>query len=284
MRGLATAVGVATAMLALAGPAVAGSPIVVQTSVSPQSIYVADVVTARVDVLVDRRQVNPGSVEVTSPFGAWQQLQPTRSTSTGSSTIVRRTWWFTLACISERCVPGPKAVETVDLPALTVAARTVSGTSLVVRHSWPAINIAGRYVPPNLHALIFLQAQTEVPPATYRFGPGWLAGLLDGIGSALIAAAVGLSGLTLMRWRAARRIIVDTRPPLVRSLALVRQAQQGGVEERRRAVGLLARVLPQGSQGLLPAALEVAWSVDEPSADDLEELARQVEAEFVSKA
>ena len=100
------------------------------------------------------------------------------------------------------------------------------------------------------------------------------------VGALLVAGGLGLGVVELVRRRGRGRTVVDRRPSLVRSLELVRKAESGEVEERRRAVGLLARVLPEDDHGLAGAASEVAWSDADPSPDELEELARRVEAQF----
>jgi len=270
--------GVAT--LTVVGPAAGARALTVQTSVSPESIYVADVVTARVDVFFDPRLVDVRTIRVTSSFGLWQELQPIRSSYASSPTIGRRTWLFTLACLSLSCIPRAKMVESFALPPVTVTAQTLRGSSLKARKPWPVINVAGRFVPPNVHAPVRLRTQTMVPAATYRLNPEWLARTLDVIGALIIAVGLGVGAREITRWRGSRNRVVDTRPPIVRTLELVREARDLDVEVRRRAVGLLARVLPHDRQDLASAASEVAWSVNEPSADNVDEIVCRVEAQL----
>jgi hypothetical protein len=255
-------------------------PITVETSVSPRSIYFADVVTARVDVFVDPRRVDPTSLQLLTPFGSWHQLQAVREASTTGSTVVRRTWWFTIACFAQNCVPEVKRVDSVALPKLTVVGRTTGGSTVTVHQAWPTINIGTRFAPPGVHALVNLHANTLVPALGFRFDPSWVWVILVVAGALLIVLGLTFATRECLRWRATRRTHVDDRPVLVRSLALVRQAESGEIEERRRAVGLLARILPTDGNGLASAASAVAWSTDDPSPDDLENLARRVEAEL----
>ena len=275
----------AAAMFAGTAPALAAAPssappITVETSLSPRSIYFADVVSARVDVFVDRRRVDPASIQMSTPFGRWKQLRPVRSATESDSSFVHRTWWFTIACFAQSCVPRVKSVQADVLPKLTVSGRTTGGTTVQVRQPWPVLNVATRFAPPAVHALVNLKTQRSVPAATFRFSPTPLSLVFTVVGALLVAGGLGLGVVEFVRRRGTRRTVVDRRPSLARSLALVRKAESGEVEERRRAVGLLARVLPEDDHGLAGAASEVAWSDPDPSPDELEELARRVEDQF----
>jgi hypothetical protein len=274
-------VGAIVGMLALASSASGAGPLTVETSVSPAWLYFADTVTAQVDVRFDRRRVEASSIQVNPSFGIWRELEPARSSSAEGGTIARRTWWFTISCLAFACVPRGTTVQLFQLPPVTVAAKTLDGSSLQASGAWPDLNVAGRFLPPELaNVRPALRLQARAPAATYRLNPTSLALMLDVIGAVVIALAVGLGGLGVARSWAARHPTVDNRPPLVRALALVRQAQGRAPEDRRRAVGLLARTLPEEGSGLTVAASEVAWSMPEPSPGRLEELARSVETEL----
>ena len=268
-------------MLAVPATAFAARPLTVQTSVSPAWVYFADAVTARVDVLVDSRQVNPRTVRLGTSFGQWQQIAPAGSATTRSGAIVRLTYSFRLACLTFACVPASTAVQPFRLRSLTVTARRLDGSSLTVRRPWPVLHVAGRFPPPTaLTATPALTTRTGVPPAAYRFNATLLAWVLDAVGVVAIAGALGYGAVEFARWRSGRRLEVDTRPSLARSLALVREAQGRDPEDRRRAVGLLARTLPPDINGLTSAASEVAWSMPEPLPSEIEELVRAVETEL----
>jgi hypothetical protein len=73
-----------------------------------------------------------------------------------------------------------------------------------------------------------------------------------------------------------RRRTPDTRSALERALALVREAESREPEDRRRAVGLLARVLRRRDDGLARAAGDLAWSEPEPAPSELAALVSRV--------
>jgi hypothetical protein len=271
---------VAAAMvLATAGPAAGAGLLTVTTSVSPRWMYFADTVTARVDVRFDPSRVAAGSIQVEPSFAPWELVAPTQSSTAVGGSIGRRSFSFTLACISLDCVPRGTAAQRFHLPKVSVAAQTTTGSSIVVRRSWPGLRVAGRFNPAQTVGLrpVF-QLNTDLPPATYRASPDSLALALDLIGALIVALALGFGLLEIARWRAARRRSVDTTPALVRALALVRQAQHRDPEDRRRAASLLARTLTPETDGLVATAAEVAWSPTEPTPVRLEELAEAVEA------
>ena len=280
MRRAVVVSAVSSLMLTICSPAWASGPVIVKTSVSPGFIYFADVVTARVDVLFDPARVSSGSIRVNPSFGQWQELGPARTSSTGDGTLVRRTWTFTIACLTIACLPKGTDVQSFSLPPLTVDARAAGGAALALHQRWPTLNVAGRFLPPaNGNVSPQLRLQTGAPGPTYRLSPGPLALVLDLVGALVIGSGLVLAAWEIALRRAARRE-VDLRSPLARALALVRQAQRRDVDDRRRAAGLLARTLPDEGIDLSGAASEGAWSATQPSPGSLEALLTAVEAEL----
>jgi hypothetical protein len=269
----------AATVLATAGPAAAeAGPLTVTTSVFPRWLYFADTITARVDVRFDPHRVAAGSIRVEPSFAPWEQVAPIGSSTEVGDSIGHRTFTFTLACIAIDCVPRGTAAQRFHLPKASVTAKTETGSSVVVRRSWPGLRIAGRFSPAHTVGLrpVF-QLNTALPSATYRVSPDLLALALDVIGGLVVALALGLGAVEAAKWLATRRLTVDATPPLVRALALLRQSQQRDEEDRRRAASLVARTLSPESDGLMSTATEVAWSPAEPTPDRLEELAQAVE-------
>jgi len=271
-------VGALAAALAVPGHAVAASPLRVTTTVTPRWLYFADAVVARVDVRFDPRLVDPGSIRIEPSFAPWEEIAPSRTSTTAGGSVGHRTSWFTVACISIDCLPRGTAPQRFHLPKATVTAQGRDGAQLAIRRAWLPLKVAGRFAPAHTVGLrpVF-QLDTTLPAATYRADPGSLALGLDIVGAVLIALALGLGAVELSRRLAARRGAADTTPPLVRALTLLRQAQERDVDDRRRAASLLARTLSRQGNGLRSVAAEVAWSPAEPTPVRLEELAQTVE-------
>jgi hypothetical protein len=113
--------------------------------------------------------------------------------------------------------------------------------------------------------------------ATYRIAPNTLVLLLAALAAALAAAGVAFA---VRQVAAVRRLPKpDTRSVLERALALVRDAESQPVEDRRRAVGFLARVLHRRNEQLARAADDLAWSEPTPAPDELAALADRVASE-----
>jgi hypothetical protein len=69
-------------------------------------------------------------------------------------------------------------------------------------------------------------------------------------------------------------------PPLTgleRALALARAAEERPTPDRRRALGLLARLLGSRDPRLAGAADDLAWSAPAPTSDAVADLVTQVE-------
>ena len=233
----------------------------------------------------DRREEQ--RIRVNPSFGIWQRGRAVSQLVVARrGTVVRRTWWFTISCLTFACVPKGPTVQVFRLPPATVEAKTRDGALVNVSRAWPVLNVAGRFLPPALpNVRPALRIETGVPSPTYRVNPTVLANALDGLGALAVAIGLVLAAVAGARtWTARHPVSVDNRPPLVRALALVRQAQGRKPDDRRRAAGLLARMLPEQGNGLTALAAEVAWSKAEPSPTRLEELARTVEAELKEKS
>jgi hypothetical protein len=273
-----TLVGAAVAAaLALAAPAFAAGPLRVETSISPSFPLFADAITARVDVFVDRNKVDPRSVRVEESFGPWRQEGDavTSMATTGSSAI--HSSRFTLTCLDPVCLPGTDP-RSVHFPSATVTARSRGGAPLTARGEWPEFSVAAR-IPPASALNTPFELQTALPAATYRVDPSWLALALDVFAALLAVVAIALIVSGVTGRQRARREVGDDRSPLARALAYVREAQGRRTDDRRRAVGLLARTLGREGDGLDAFASRVAWSADEPSPARMEELARAVEVD-----
>jgi hypothetical protein len=250
----AVRIAVATAVaLVLAGQAVAAAP---QTVLSPSQALFGDRITAMV-------AVSPG-VHVIADFGPLDVLSGPVRTRAGL------TW--TVACLSEDCVPGASPRRILLPPARIVGAAPA-------RAAWPLLTIksrvsrseAAKTTPP-------FRLETQLPRPSYRVGPGGLALALGvlAVALALVAALLVARELALRR-RLRVEARLAARSPLERALLYAREAERRGSAERRRAVGLLARVLGGRDERLSGAAAELAWSSQSPSPDQVESLVGDVE-------
>ncbi|MGZ4381769.1 MAG: hypothetical protein ACXVZ3_10150 [Gaiellaceae bacterium] len=244
----------AVAALALAGPAAGAST----ATLSPNEALFGDRITATVTA--------PGGARVVANFGPLDVLSgPTR---TGSGL----TW--TVACLGADCAPGA-GPRRIVLPPVRLTG-TVSETV-----PWPVLTIAGRVTPKEAAAASPpLRLETQLPRPSYRVAPDALALALDVLAGALVLAAVLLLARELARRRRRREEErLAALSPLERALVFAREAERRGPDERRKALGLLARVLGGREEQLAGTASELAWSPRKPSPEQVESLVGEVERE-----
>ncbi len=197
----------------------------------------------------------------------------------GGLTILRYRW--EVACLSEDCVPST-APRPVKLPPLRLTATRRDGGSVSTSVPWPALSIAGRVsakeaaaTPPPF------RLETQLPAPSYRAAPRTLEIVLDSVAALLVLGALLLAARELARLRRRRfEERLAGLSPLERALLLAREAQRRGPDDRRRALGLLARVLGGPGSGLGGDASELAWSPPAPSPEQIESVAGAVEREI----
>jgi hypothetical protein len=125
------------------------------------------------------------------------------------------------------------------------------------------------------------RASTTPPPPTYRIAPGTLARLLYGLAIVLAVGAVGVAAAQGRRLARSGR----TEPvgdELERALRLAREAESRPPPDRRRALGLLARVLRARARPLSGTASDLAWARPEPEPEAVSTFVTDVEREVPS--
>ncbi|HEU5489567.1 MAG TPA: hypothetical protein VFU84_02145, partial [Gaiellaceae bacterium] len=185
-----------------AGDPAAGAPpgsglseggIAASGSLEPRNILFGDSIRAHVDVLLDRRKVDPTSVRVSTQFIPWEIVGPqvrTRSDS-GSNTHLRTT--FTLRCTSSPCLPNNNASALEFSPARLSYARpegapgerqslTIDFPLLLVSSRFAAANAEG----PDASSSLWRADLASFPSASYRISPTLLISILIG-GAVLLA-------------------------------------------------------------------------------------------------
>jgi hypothetical protein len=252
------------------------SPLSVSASFAPPSAQFGDPLTATVVVLLDRSAVDPDSLQVTQSLAPLSTLGRTRVSRTTRGRLVVVSYESPVACLSETCV-ADKGARRVKLgPAAAVAERR-GGGALRASIAWPVLPIAGRVAPADLTAATPpFRADTAPPPPEYRIAPSTLALGLD-----VLAAALALAGVALATTAVARAVRsgapVAADGALGRALRLAREAEARPPQDRRRAVGLVARLLSKRDGGLASAASDLAWSRPKPERGAVSELVDEVE-------
>jgi hypothetical protein len=283
VAGLAAAVVVALVLVAMLGgsgddaPAPRGD-VAISTSIAPSPLFFGDPVTARAEVLVNRRQLDPDTVRIEAdfaPFSLVGRPQESRSDSGQTTSIERR---YTLQCLVESCLPQPGGIA---LPKLQVHAAASSDNLVTYNESWPRVHVVSRVAPAALASdPPPWRQELALPAVSYRLEPGAVAAALT-----LVAVLLALGAFALLAREVTRRrrLLLERarfRSTLARALDLARASASRGPDDRRRALALLARVLafdPNGGRRLAPAAARLAWGRAEPSPTGLESLVEEVE-------
>jgi hypothetical protein len=247
------------------------SALVVRASFEPPAAQFGDRVVARIDVLADRSVLDTSKLHVTEDVAPLTALGAARVSRTVRGQLLVVSYELPAVCVSEQCI-----AKRLQLPAARAEAPRHGGGVVRVKTAWPLLEIRGRVTAADLaKSRPPLRGDTSMPNVTYRIAPTTLSFLLD-----LVAALLAAAGVALGAWQAVallrRRRTSDTRDELERALALVREAETRPPEDRRRAVGLLARLLSRRDERLAGDAGDLAWSEPKPAPEQLAALAERV--------
>ena len=269
------------------GPAPAGPPPPdVRTSLTPQILLFGDTLTARVDALVNKRRVDPDSVQVEMDFSPWEVVGPVeREEKDGGATALVRTT-FVLRCLTSPCVP-PRDTAPLDFDPVIVR----YGDNGRLDVPWPRLvvhsRIADRGAPVTTAGggqrggpqFPWTADLLSLPAVSYRVSPGILFPLL----LALAALLVVVGGVLVYRaWperKEAPEPVVElppepALPPLIQALALLEQPPaENGTADRRRALELVADALEGTDTKLARSARRLAWSEETPPVETTSGLA-----------
>jgi hypothetical protein len=260
------------ALLAAAfAPAATAAPLKARAAFDDATVQFGDVVHTRVTVVVDA-SVRAASVRVVDDPAPLTTVSLPRTSRAGNVIEVSRdAICVTSACVSDSGVTTPRLA-----PAL-VRATLKSGRTVQVAVQWPQLTVRGRVTGGDLGRSQPPFRASLLPPApTYRTSPGALAWLLDAAAIALGLAAAGLVLLQARRWMRTRGRAAPA-DELERALRLAREAERRPPPDRRRAAGLLARLLGERNAALAGSASDLAWREPQPEPGALESLVGDVE-------
>lgn len=264
-----------------------------------RAVLFGDTVHASVDVMLDRRVVEPSSLRLDGSFGDYSQAGPpsVERADVGPATRIR--FGISLLCQSLQCLPrdpthsGPRVFQ---FAPLRIDYRRVGGRFGSLEVGWPPLSVGSRVTPAEMRLLTPIgqppfHVDMTPPPPTYRISPTLLVALLCAVGGVLLAAA----GLLAVRFAPRPRVGVEPEPappeplveltPLERALLLLERARErGGVAEQRKALEHLAGELRRvGSCVLAGTATVLAWAERPPAVDETRALAAAVERSLAAR-
>ena len=251
-------------------------PIEATASVSPSAVSFGDRLGARLDVVVDPRKVDVGSVEVRPRFGLNRVVGATLKRTSGTGKLL--SYRYVLECLLPGCAPQAARVAQRFPPAL-VSYRTRDGQFVNQQIRWPPYQLVSRVTDAQRHhPLSSLRFDTSLPAPSYRIAPDTLRTLAVGLAALLAVAAVALAWIALRPHAAGKRGPSASR--LAQALQAVRASTANGhPEERRKALGWLGRELRAVERPMeADTARRLAWSSEPPTPRSAGDFATEVES------
>jgi hypothetical protein len=267
-----------------AGQEPLGRAVVAKTSLTPSAHLFAEPVVARLDVVVDRDQVDPGRVRVKPGFEPYEIVGGVVRTREDFGSVTRLRYEFTLRCLLIECIPailqsaagddesGRGERRTFRFKPASVLYENPDAEPRTLRNAaWPTLEAISRINASEIprFGFVFRTSVTPLPDVTYSASPTFLgAGLIAGA-LALLALPAGLAAGWLRRRRPEPIEEEPELPPLEQALLLVEWARdrENGAD-RRKALEVLAVELDASRQDTLAdAARSLAWAQTSPTPD-----------------
>ena len=256
-------------------------PFAATASVSPAAVPFGDRLGARLDIVVDPRKIDVGSVEVRPRFGLNRVIGSALKRTSGTGELL--SYRYVLECLLPGCAPQAARVARRFPPAL-VSYRTREGQLVNQQVLWPAYQLVSRVTEAERqHPVSSLRFDASSPAPSYRIAPDTLRALAVVLAALLAVAAVVLAWIALRRHAAAEGGPATSR--LAQALQAVRASTANGhPEERRKALGWLGRELRAVERPTeADAARRLAWSAEPPTPRSTGEFATEVESADVAE-
>lgn len=269
-------------------------------TMAPTAHLFADRVDATLEVVVDRRLLDPERVRVQSAFDPYERVDDTPMTREDLGPYSRLRYVYALRCLTAECIPvrlesmlgeqeeGRGERRTFRFPPARVRYDDPDEGVIELRSvSWPPLTAVSRLNEAQSEAEFpFKLSPTPLPSVGYRLPPLLFAALLAVAGLLLLALPTRAS----FRWSRARRPAPVEEPaveptPLERARALVVwSCEHGDGDDRRRALATLAAALAAANGGHASTRAEaLAWSSPPPPPEDALALARGPEVDDESE-
>jgi hypothetical protein len=258
------------------------APLTVRARFDPPTVTFGDRVVARVVVLLDRTAVRPSTLELAAGVAPLTQLAAPRTTRTTRGDLSIVTYEVPVMCVTDGCI-APAGDLALRLPRVTATVATDSGGVVRAAVAWPVLHVHGRVNAADMVGRPHFRGDATPPAPSYRFAPSTLAALLDGLAVLLVLAGVAFAASEARRLvRRRRRGRAADGGELERALRLAREAESRPAPDRRRALGLLARLLDRRDTRLAAQASGLAWAKPQPELEAMSGLVAEIEHEVPS--
>jgi hypothetical protein len=246
--------------------AVPAEPVEGATQLSRSGVLFGDRVRASVQVIVDRKRVDPSRIGFTAHFQPFVGLGTPHVTRVDTGRLTRLTYSADLICLTNICLSKDKPEPVhVQFPPARVFYAAKSGGRHTLTLPWQATTIGPRTTVQDLNgADPFEQpswrATTDPLPVSYGTSPHTLRLVLF-----LAAGLLFAFGLfALARFALTGKLRLRKLGPLERAVVLVERAPSES-PEKRKALELLSHELARsGEPELAVVAKQLAWAEPTP--------------------
>ncbi|HUH14461.1 MAG TPA: hypothetical protein VML35_01090 [Gaiellaceae bacterium] len=273
-----------------------GKALATSRSLTPAAHLFADPVSARLDVVVDREQLDPDLVRIRVDFLPYRMVSGLERSRHDFSRFTRLRYEAKLRCLTVACVPtrlgsvlgdqegrGERRTFRFEPVRVIYDDPNTGRPRQLKRVWWPPVDGISRLSPDVSPIPFGMSAGAEfhatlapVLEPEYRLPPPLLAALLLAGAAALLALPATLVVRAVRR----RRPLDEGEPrvpPLERALRLVERARDGGdAEEQRKALEALAYELDAAEDARVTEVRELAWSPAPPSRERVTALVESV--------
>jgi hypothetical protein len=239
-------------------------------SVSRSGILFADPLRATVEVLVDRRRVDPARVGFSTNFEPFGRVGIPKVTRSDAGRLTRLIYTANLVCSTDACLPRKTGRMRIHFRPAQVFYFSRDGSARrAVDVTWQPLTLSGRTSNADLAGGNPFErppwrATTDPLAMSYRVSPTLLKGIF------LVVSALLFLGAAFALARLLQAIQARVRIPLPSSLErAVRQVERTESRDdaaaKRKALELLSRELARsGESQLALAARELAWAEPTP--------------------
>lgn len=255
----------------------------VHADVTPARSLFGQVLTARAQLIVNPRQIDPASVDLKVDLRPFNIRSESHRVTRGLGRAVVVDFTYEIQCVSRGCVPLGKGRGALaeQLEPATASYRTRSGAPGSVHVAWPVFAVQSRLTAEEIAlSTPEIARGSTPPPVSWAISPGLLGGLALSVAALLILGA---------GWLVASAVSGDTRlvrapripahfTPIERALVLAEHAAaHGEIDESRKALERLAEELRRrDAAAFADDAERLAWSESGPSPETVAVLASNV--------
>ena len=242
-----------------------------EASLSRSGALFADPLRATIEVLVDRKRVDPARVGFSVAFEPYSRIGIPRLSRHDTDRLTQLVFSTDLVCSTDVCLPkGRSSSMRIRFARAQVFyfPRDGSGRK-TLKLNWQPLTLGTRTTPADLagddpFSQPIWHASTDPLAVSYRFSPSVLKTVL------VVLSALFFVGAAFALWRVLRALQARLRLPLPsaleRAVRLVERTEdREDAAAKRKALELLSRELTRsGESQLALAARELAWAEPTP--------------------